>query len=67
MLGRWGKDESCVLNDVAQAVSERMGLVRDTVRDHIRGLLLDVAFIPNKGKNPARIQGLQLKSTSSAI
>lgn len=61
------KDESCVLNDVAQAVSERMGLARDTVRDNIRGLLLDAAFIPNKGKNPARIQGLQLKSTSSAI
>jgi len=61
------KDESCVLNDVAQAVAERMSLTRDTVRDHIRGLLSDAALIPNKGKNPARIQGLQIKSTLSVL
>jgi len=57
-----GISTSCVLNDVAHLVAEKLKVGRDTVRGHIRGLLLDDAYIPPKGKNPARVAGLALKN-----
>ena len=59
--------ETCVLNDIAYAVAERMNLTRDTVRGHIRGLLLDAAYIPPKGKSAARIVGLRYAPTLTLV
>ena len=53
---------SCVLNDLATLVSDKIKVGRDTVRAHIRGLLLDDAYIGPKGKNAARVAGLSLKN-----
>lgn len=53
---------SCILNDVAHLVGEKLKLSRDTVRGHIRGLLLDSAYIAQKGKHAARVAGLSLKN-----
>ena len=54
---------SCILNDVAHLVGEKLKLSRDTVRGHIRGLLLDSAYIAKKGKH--RVAGLSLKNEFS--
>lgn len=61
------KDDSCVLNDVADAVAKRMNLTRDTIKDRIKGVLLDAAFVPAKGKNPARILGLQINASLTLV
>jgi hypothetical protein len=61
------KNSYCVLNDLADIVSKKMNLTRDTIKDRIKGILLDAAFIPSKGKNPARITGLQLNTSLSLV
>jgi hypothetical protein len=57
--------ESCVLNDLANIVSEKVHLSRDTVKSHIRDVLLDDSFTPPRGNKPARILGLRIKAELS--
>jgi len=57
--------ESCVLNDLANIVSEKVHLSRDTVKSHIRDVLLDESFTPPRGNKPARILGLRIKAELS--
>ena len=56
---------SCMLNDLADAVSKEKGVSRDTARAHIRAVLLDSVLETPKGK-PARVVGLSLLSTAVA-
>lgn len=55
-------EESCILNDLAHTIGEKVHLSRDTMRTHIRSVLLDTTYIPQKGRQPARVQGLKLKN-----
>jgi hypothetical protein len=55
-------DGSLVLNELAEIVGKAKGLSRDTAKTHIRSVLLDSAIEPPKGKNPARLHGLTIKS-----
>ena len=61
------KNSYCVLNDLADIVSKKMNLTRETIKDRIKGILLDDAYVPSKGKNPARITGLQINSSLSIV
>lgn len=58
---------SCELRELAEAVAKRMNLSNDTVKDKIKGLLLDAAFVPNKGKSAARILGLKMNSCITLV
>ena len=59
--------ESCVLNDLADAVAKRKALSRDTAKSHIRAVLLDGVIEPPKGKYPARVKGLIMKEPQNTL
>jgi hypothetical protein len=61
-LCRHAPDSECVLNDLADALGRRKALSRDTAKSHIRAVLLDAAIEPPKGKVPAKVRGLVLRT-----
>lgn len=61
-IATYKEDDSCVLNDLAEGLAKKKGFSRDTMRSHIRGVLLDTSIIPQHGKNPARVKGLVISA-----
>jgi hypothetical protein len=59
--------DSVVLNELADKIGKVKGLSRDTAKTHIRSVLLDTAIEPPKGKQPARVMGVQWKSSGAAL